>query len=1128
MRRHRQILIGCTALALAVGAAGAGGSTLRPLTLQVPGRAALRPSAPQLSPGALPADYAPREFPSVLRDPRLPLEPDGLLWRRLRAEHPQIRPLDLLRNPLGPTDPCGKRSEPVTFRILALRVDFLADTPGAQSTTEGGGFDLRHPDSARVAIDPPPHDYAYFQSHLEGLARYYRKQSGGQLELEWDLYPLEPDSAYHLSDTVEYGPWLMSSTNEEILNLAEKLVRDTFAAVDSSEAPPNFRAYDGFIMFHAGSDLQGDINRDSPYDIPSFNIQLAEPVAVQDSTFFIDLIMVMPEYVTQDGYLGALNGVMIHEFGHQLGFFDLYNVFNFFPQVGMFSLMDSGDNLYGSVWDPYREIETFVRGAIPGSIDPWHKLTNPFLRDGADAIFVGEDMELALEAVQTSGELAVVPIGGERVYDGSGNEYLEFSEYFILENRPYDLNGDGTVFLQADSTTGVILGPMNIPLDVTDSLGWAADEVGEYEQDFLLPGSGILIWHIDNQALADAFRVCYGCTNVLPDRRAVDVEEADGIADLGDIFSVEWTGGVFDYWFEGGFTHFSEGTDPNTLSAGGGHSGITISVRDSAAVTMRVGITRDLVRDGWPLYVGAPTGGDYLGGADLDGDGRTEVVSAAGRYVLALGADGQGYGSLGAAGLVALTDSLLLPGVAVRKDFVTAAGPQTLLAAASGSRIEAWDPDGQRWLAYPPDPHTFPSLRFTTAPMLCDSVLIVGDSEGRVRGLLPGATPELLWRTAPAGFAVTAVASGDLRGRGRTDLVWGTRTGEIFVAEGSQRAGYAVAAGWPQRLSSSGDAIRALLLIAGSAEESQPRTGWVIALDAEGRLGLLTPDGELQVGWPQSLGSMPAGPPAVGDPDGDGALEIVATGVDGRVHIWNLRGEPERFWPHSVWHPDVTPSGWLRAGPILLDVTGDGRPEILQGGGDGTLHFLTYEGQPVAGSPLAVGFTVSSGPTPLAAAPPESPSEARLYLLAADEAGFATVLAPPRLLAAREAVAGEMWRSAVDEGRTRCYPVRLQPVARAYAGLLDHASVQLTPNPVDGAYGWLRVRMGESGSLRVRLLDTSGHQVWEEVYHPVVGEEGDLLRMDLRDLAPGLYVAQITAQAAGKQERLLRKLAIVR
>ncbi len=86
-------------------------------------------------------------------------------------------------------------------------------------------------------------------------------------------------------------------------------------------------------------------------------------------------VMVIPETVSQDDFTGALNGVMAHEFGHQLGFFDLYDVFSGMPQVGLFSLMDSGDGQFGTVGDPYNEGGVIaVRGILPASLDPWHKI----------------------------------------------------------------------------------------------------------------------------------------------------------------------------------------------------------------------------------------------------------------------------------------------------------------------------------------------------------------------------------------------------------------------------------------------------------------------------------------------------------------------------------------------------------------------------------------------------------------------------------------------------------------------------------------------------------------------------------------------------------------------------------
>ena len=60
-----------------------------------------------------------------------------------------------------------------TWRILALRADFPAESPDELSTTGTGGFDLRSLAEAlpdyRFPYDTPPHDRAYFEQHLEDI-----------------------------------------------------------------------------------------------------------------------------------------------------------------------------------------------------------------------------------------------------------------------------------------------------------------------------------------------------------------------------------------------------------------------------------------------------------------------------------------------------------------------------------------------------------------------------------------------------------------------------------------------------------------------------------------------------------------------------------------------------------------------------------------------------------------------------------------------------------------------------------------------------------------------------------------------------------------------------------------------
>ena len=1088
------------------------------------------PAGAPLAPGGWPSAFLPRPFPPVLRDARLPAGPDGVLWRRMKRADPERDPRALLTLAPGLLERrlAEARAEglpPDTVRILALRVDFLYDGGGSGSTTEDGRFDLR--DSTGLLIDPPPHDRAFFASHMEALRRYYAQQSGGQLVLDWEIFPAENDSAYHLSDTADYGPWVLSGSDEEILALAEKLVRDGFACADTSEAPPDFSRFDSFWLIHAGPDYQGDVNLDTNYDIPSFNLYLADPVAVRDSTFFIDIVLVVPETVSQDGFTGALNGVFAHEFGHQIGFYDLYNPLNFYPMVGMFSLMDSGEQLFGSVWDEERGEEVFVRGAIPASIDPWTKLL--FFPRGMRATWVTADRAVDLPPVQPGNEIALVPIGGQGIaedgwYSVPGEEdfwrpELLASEYYILENRPYDLNGDGLVVLERDDSTGVMLGPANLERAVTDSLGLPPDTLGVHERDYLLPGGGLLIWHIDNAAIQAAQAVCYGCVNITTERQGVDLEEADGIPDLGDIYSVEWTGGAYDYWFPHGYSSFGPGTDPNTVSGGGGATGIRIAVVDSSALGLRVDIGQGWVRRGWPRYTALPPAPEGLNPVDLDYDGIPEILTAGGRTIYALEADGSPYAYADYAdGLfVEPPDSLLIPGIAAQSRFFDPGGEEDLiLAAATGSAVYAWNRFGDERMRYPGGAVPSPTLRFTTAPLALDSVIVVGDCEGRLRGLRPGAANPLVWRTVQAGFGVTAIAAGDLFGDGSAALAWGDAGGTVHAAAGSQMGGFVEAEGWPGTLGP-GVEIHSLLLIEGPAGEP----GRLVAVDAAGRVGVFGAEGTLLDGWPRELGASPAGGPVAGDPDGDGVLEIAVTGEDGRVHLFMPGGDPEAYWPRSVWHPDRGAFGRVLSGAVFADVTGDSVPEVLQGSADGMLHAFQANGREVSGWPLAAGFSIAAGPWVV-----PTGRDGALELLAADATGFTTILDIG--LPSRGIGTGEMWRPDGGPERAHRFPRERLGEPRVYAGLWDENSLLFTPNPVVGEQGALRVRMGSPGTLSMRLFDTSGQRVWQgelpvaDVSQPVVWD------LDLKELAPGLYVARISAEGGGESRRVIRKLAVVR
>ena len=117
-----------------------------------------------------------------------------------------------------------------------------------------------------------------------------------------------------------------------------------------------------------------------------------------------------------------------------------------------------------------------------------------------------------------------------------------------------------------------------------DTLKGVVLDVDEF--DWAVPGNGILIWHIDEKIemkkILTANRVNIG------ENRGVDLEEADGIQDIGEEFQTIFgdiviaEGEEFDFWYSSNPSRlyknkFGVDTKPNTMTNNGANSLITFS-----------------------------------------------------------------------------------------------------------------------------------------------------------------------------------------------------------------------------------------------------------------------------------------------------------------------------------------------------------------------------------------------------------------------------------------------------------------------------------------------------------------------------------------------------------------------
>jgi M6 family metalloprotease-like protein len=1000
-----------------------------------------------------------------------------------------------------------------TLRILAIRVEFQEEVPDDPQTTGNGLFDMRIPDDFLEQeghlIDPSPHDTLFFKKHIEALHNYWSTVSDDRLALEGEVFPKHENLAYRLPHPMAHYGAPDSSLSGKV-EMLRQFFHDSFDLADSFsvyEDPQiygiDFSRYDCFLIFHAGSDLQSDLGglvNPTPGDLFTGYIRLGDTVLVNDGTFPITDGMFMPETRSQDNRVTALNGVIAHEFGHQLGLPDLYNSDNFMTQVGDFALMDNNAQNVGVDVGYGR----YVSGVLPVYPCAWSRAFLGFVEPQE---ITGEDLQVRAAEMPAGGvQMIKIPISPQ--------------EYFLLENRREDIDNDGLSGLRADSATNVILGPVN------------ADREYNREYDWLLPGSGILIFHID-ESIAYLDYDYDGLNNfwdnhlqVNPYSRFLTLVEADGIIDFGGNYYTGF-GEKEDMFYLGNNRELTPFTFPSSRSRNRSDTHIFITGISSSDTLMTLDISRDWSQSGFPKKF-IP---EAIANSPVADTGSSLVYLSSGRFIHAWDVAGSSlFPEPDSVEIMQFDSNLVtLPLAIFAEEDENFAGPPSLgdlngddtlevVAATISGKIFAWHPydrdmDKRADLlaGFPVDLKSTVSV----APIIANFDSVGSTLEIFIATKIPvPKTVVISWEgtivhsSLSEGSVIALATTGDYRTNflvKEAPPYSGICAWNIYDDDWSRcLSGFSesgpVAAGDIDR---DGD----LDAVFCSRIEPQVELFHLVALN-------VTVGGSL-VSIP--LDYEPVFSPVLGDIDKVGYWEMILCSSD-KIYAYNFNGTLMSDFPVTLSLPGGS-TDLIDSSPIIGDADGDGYPDIIVGTKDGRMVAYNKYGKMAEGFPLPVGGPVSSSPILL-----NLDKDGDVELLAACDDGFIYAWDLPGG-DDQENLPWPMY--GFGPGHTNHFPIEKLPDIPPLAGnLLPEKSAFNYPNPAEDETV-IRYFLKDDAEVGIRIYDLSGMLV-EAFPGPGVGRTHNERVWNCSKYASGVYLCRVEAKSAGESQVVFFKMALVK
>ncbi len=407
--------------------------------------------------------------------------------------------------------------------------------------------------------DQLPHNYEYFEKYMQHLQEYLLDASHGIYTLNYIVM----DSVITLDKPMGY----YGDDDEWSSRIAQFIVD----IVEKSDSLIDFSQYDSFMIFHAGVGQESDITGNQTADLWSTYITKSDlkeelapdeddwPGIQTDEGTYVKQMAILPETEWQPDYdesstnLGMM-GVIAHEFGHELGLptlFDNDSSNGRSAGIGNFGIMGTG------AWN--------ANGFVPPLPCAWSRY------------FLGWENPLEINNSVNNVNLTYPMSKTNNTKLVKIN--ISDKEYFLLENRQE--NPDKSTLNDQDSFTFTLLNEGQQfyppPYDNIPKFDFMTNSYRNCEWDFYLPGlggpnippeadgSGILIWHIDENVIENNLSEDLEINSINGDssHKGIDLEEADGIQQMDTYYPDTYMfGGPYDSFREGNNNYFGYSVNP--------------------------------------------------------------------------------------------------------------------------------------------------------------------------------------------------------------------------------------------------------------------------------------------------------------------------------------------------------------------------------------------------------------------------------------------------------------------------------------------------------------------------------------------------------------------------------------